>query len=292
MTRETLIIKLGALGDVLRTTPLLSRLPGKLNWVTDKKSLPLLAGHPRLRRVLTLDSRIPACDLVINLDEDERACALASKVTASRRIGARMKDGKRVYCDASAPWFDMSLISRLGKEKADALKRRNRRSYQELIFKACGFKFEGEEYWTSLVPQRGLRSRIGLEERVGDTWPGKAWPGYKALAELLFRQGLEPVFLRQRSRLFDYLADLNSCGMVVAGDTFAMHAALALRKPTVCLFTCTSPDEIHGYGRLTKIVGPDLKRNFYSREPLPDSSMPGLDEVLGAVSETATAGVP
>jgi len=48
-----------------------------------------------------------------------------------------------------------------------------------------------------------------------------------------------------------------------------MHLALALCKPTVALFTCTSPYEIYGYGRMRKIVNPRLHECFYRRDVAP-----------------------
>ena len=39
-----LIIKLGATGDVVRTTPLLRRFEGKVDWVTSAKNRTLLEG--------------------------------------------------------------------------------------------------------------------------------------------------------------------------------------------------------------------------------------------------------
>ena len=124
--RKILVIKLGALGDVLRTTPLLRRLRGSVTWVTGRAALPLLAGNPRIARL-----RTPAgfrkisrekFDWVINFDEDRRACAIAARVKAARKTGARLDRGEFTYCEASAPWFDMSLISRLGLSAADKLK--------------------------------------------------------------------------------------------------------------------------------------------------------------------------
>ena len=40
----------------------------------------------------------------------------------------------------------MSLISVHGRDKADELKLRNRRSYQDLLFEGLGLAFNGEEY--------------------------------------------------------------------------------------------------------------------------------------------------
>jgi len=291
--RETLIIKLGALGDVLRTTPLLRRLPGRVTWVTGEAALPLLAGHPRVR-VLPFRRAASALsrrfDLLVNFDEDPRACRLAARARAALRVGARLEDGNVTYCERSAPWFDMSLISRLGTRRADALKARGRLPYQDYLFAACGLRFAGEEYWLPVRPRRASNGRVALETRAGERWPAKRWAGFKPLERHLLEQGREPVLLRQRGELSRYLEDINACGVVVAADTLAMHVGLALRKRVVAIFNCTSPHEIHGYGRLVKVVNPRLRDFFYSQEPLPARAHVPLRAVTRAVEIAAAGG--
>lgn len=266
-SQETLIIKLGALGDVLRTTPLLRRLSGRVTWVTNTECLPLLAGAPGVDRVLPISQsaslRGRVFDRIINFDEDIRSCRLAASLPTRLRIGAWSQDGSISYCEASAPWFDMSLVSRLGRQTADRLKSQGRRTYQDYLFTACGLRFRGEEYVLPLSPAHA--QGVALEARVGRTWPLKAWPGFPTLAASLREKGVRVIELRPRRLLADYLDDINRASLVVAGDTLAMHVGLALRKEVVALFTCTSPDEIHGYGRLTKLVDADLAHNFYRR---------------------------
>lgn len=278
-----MIIKLGALGDVLRTTPLLRAIPGPVTWVTEDRCLPLLDGNPRIRRLLPLSAasslRAAKFDRVINFDEDPRACELAASIAARRRVGAWSSGGLVRYCAGSAPWFDMSLVSRLGRRAADRLKSLGRRAYQDYLFAACGRRFSGEEYVLPVRPVRG--ARVAVEARAGDKWPSKAWAGFPAATRLLRDLGVECFALRPRRRLADYIDDINSARAVLAGDTLGMHVALALRKTVVALFTCTSPHEIHGYGRLTKVVDPALRANFYRRDRRPSSL--SAEDVASAV---------
>ena len=47
---NTLIVKLNATGDVVRTTPLLRCLDGPVTWITARANCPLLEGvHEKLR---------------------------------------------------------------------------------------------------------------------------------------------------------------------------------------------------------------------------------------------------
>ena len=268
--RNTLIIKLGALGDVLRTTPLLRCCKGPVTWITEPEAFPLLAGNPRIQRLLPITAaatvRRHAFDILVNFDEDERACRLAAETRARRKVGARLQDGFKTYCPASAPWFDMSLISRLGPARADRLKTRGRRCYQHYLFQACGLQFRGEEYLLPLNPAAISRSIVALETRVGDKWPAKAWSRFPELSCALQHEGFSVTMLRQKSTLAQYLADINRCGLLVAGDTLAMHVGLALRKAVVALFNCTSPHEIYGYGRMAKISHERLHDFFYRKD--------------------------
>ena len=54
------------------------------------------------------------------------------------------RDNQLAYPSDSRDWFDLSLISKDGREEADRRKLSNRRSYQELIFDNFGLGFCGE----------------------------------------------------------------------------------------------------------------------------------------------------
>ena len=292
--RKTLLIKLGALGDVVRTTPLLRRLGGRVTWVTARESLPLLRGLPGLERALKIDDArlLPreSFDLVINLDEEDAACRLATAVKARHKAGPRFEGGRKVYCRASAPLFDRSLISRLGRRRADALKLRGRLSYQQMAFRACGLRFRGEEPLLPPRPAARASRLIGLETRVGERWPAKAWDGWEEVAAALTARGWQVRRLTPRPTIARYLKDIEECAVVASGDTLAMHAALALGKPTVALFLVTSPAEIHGYGRLTKLVHPQLSRHFYRTDRVPGlSGGIAAERVVAAVARAYAA---
>lgn len=258
---------------MLRTTPLLRRLPGSVTWITGRPALPLLAGNRRIARLSTPDScrgiLREKFDWVINFDEDRRACAMAAAVNAPKKTGALLASGKVTYCSDSAPWFDLSLISRLGPRKADSLKYKAKKPYQHYLFKACGLSFNGEEYMLPPHPRSAFRPLVAIEARTGARWPVKNWQGCLELAALLKKNGMECLILRQRRRLCDYVSDINRCALLVSGDTLAMHIALALRKHVTAVFNCTSPWEIYGYGRLDKIIHPELRELFYSTRPFP-----------------------
>src|SRR3989338_907776 len=274
---NTLIIKLGAMGDVLRTTPLLRVIKGNVYWITQKECIPLLAPNNNLKKVIDINYaqeqlRNISFDLVICLDDDIKAAELATKFYDGSLIGSFVDaSGRLTYTGSSKEWFDMGLISKLGKEKCDDLKKRNSKTYQEIIFGMIGKEFKGEEY---LINFNGKLKKnknkeevlIGIESRADDRWPTKQWNKYEQLGEILRKDGLRVKFFQQKETIHDYINDLDDCDLIITGDTLALHIALALEIKVVAIFTCTSPAEIYDYSRMVKVVSPELDKAFYNTE--------------------------
>ena len=270
---KILIIKIGALGDVVRTTPILRALKGEITWVTDPAAFPLLEGNPAVRRVVDVRRAGALAGeryrLALNLDEEPLACRIASDVKKRELVGAYAGNSGPAYTDSSAPWFDMGLISRFGKKAADRKKWENRRTYQELMFGMLGLEFRGEEYLLPETPppEEAVPDLIGLETRSGDRWKGKRWARFGGFEKLLEERKRASFRFRTCPTLPDFVQAVDGAAAVVTTDSLAMHLALALKKKTVALFTCTSFHEIHGYGRMEKVVSPEIERYFYADDP-------------------------
>ena len=292
---NTLIIKLGAMGDVLRTTPLLRVISGNVYWITQKECIPLLTIGNNFKKIIDVDYaerelRNMSFDLVMCLDDDIKAAELVTKFNSGSLIGSFVDvSGKVSYTDSSKEWFDMGLISKLGKQNADDLKKRNSKTYQEIIFGMIGKEFRGEEY---VVNFNGKYKRdkkkegvlIGIEGRSDKRWPTKQWNKYDQLGEALRRDGLRVRFFQQKEKINEYINDLTECDLIITGDTLALHIALALGIKSVSIFTCTSPMEIYDYGRTVKIISPLLERAFYCREYIKEAvEAISLDTIYKAV---------
>ena len=270
---DTLIIKLGATGDVVRTTPLLRRLDGSVTWLTASKNKALIEGLSGAQTELCaiawedrsrLEGR--SFDLVINLEDDLDTAAVLKTVRWGRLFGAYPDDQNRMmYTRDASDWFDLSLISVYGREKADELKFLNRRSYQEFVFAGLGFQFTGEAYLLPPTPVSDLQGDVAIASEAGPVWPMKKWAHYDWLKSELERRGLKVNFLPTRPTLLQHLADVRGHRCLVSGDSLPMHLALGSNIPTVALFNCTSPWEIYDYGILTKLVSPLLGEFFYKR---------------------------
>lgn len=207
MGKRILIVKLGAIGDVLRTTPLLTGLKktyprSHITWVVDKEAHPLLKHNPRIDRLLLFDfpSTFPleleTFDLAIGLEKEPRGAALVSKVRAEVKRGFGLAPEGNVHPlnRASEYAFFLGL--------SDELKfHHNRKSYPELIFEIAELEYGGEEYLLALAPEdiafaegfaRKARLKegegvIGLNTGAGGVFANKAWTveGYAELIKKL-----------------------------------------------------------------------------------------------------------
>jgi heptosyltransferase-2 len=274
------IIKIGATGDVVRTTVLLRLfINDDITWITAAKNIEVLPQHmPNLSRIVAIEaiqeSGVLAehFDYVISLDDDILCAKVASLLVTNSLFGAYCQDEKVVYTHSANEWFDMGLSSRLGKEAADNLKWQNTHSYQDILFRMLGYQFVGEEYCIreEIIAQPHTMV-VGIEARAGDRWPTKRWDKYTELADRLRQDGYECIFFKDRATIKEYIKDIAGTSLVITGDTLGMHIALALRIPVVTLFTCTSAVEIYGYGRMEKIVSPHLQSAFYKTDYIPEA---------------------
>jgi ADP-heptose:LPS heptosyltransferase len=267
---NTLIIKLGATGDVVRTTPLLRRLSGPITWLTVVKNAALLEGLQKDMRCFSWKERERALDthydLAINLEDTLDVAQFLKTVRCSEIFGAHVDSENSLrYTENSRRWFDLSLISSYGRQQADRLKLLNRQTYQEMIFSGLGFRFTGDAYLLPEPVETGLLGDVAIAAEAGPIWPMKQWAYYGQLTQLLERQGLTVNVLPERSSLLEHLADVRNHKCLVGGDSLPMHFALGTATPCVTLFTCTSPWEIYDYGVQKKIVSPLLEEFFYKR---------------------------
>ena len=115
-----LILKLGATGDVVRTTTLLRRLDGAVTWITAEKNKTLLHGIDRDVRCFSWEDRAQATDrpydLVINLEDETEVSSFlpAGRACRSARSPAA---GLSRFCAfapaAFAQFAPLALLRRL-----------------------------------------------------------------------------------------------------------------------------------------------------------------------------------
>jgi len=206
--RRILIIKLAALGDVLRTTPLLHGLRRAhpdchITWVTEPNVIPMLQGVAGIDRLMTcgwetvLQLRHESFDQVYCFDKEPKATGLAVEVQARERIGF----GLSRYGNVMPLSPNSEYIFELGIN--DDLKfRRNTKTYPELIYECAGLPYpEPQEYLfpdlsTELAAGRefleslGVRPgdlKVGLNTGAGRVFATKKWTeaGFVELSDRL-----------------------------------------------------------------------------------------------------------
>ena len=308
---KILIIKLGALGDVLRTTPILHAIKEKypdseISWITKEESKDILENNPKINKVFTLPYKNnETFDILFNYDIDDEAIKLASNIRAKKRYGFYNNEGYPAASNMGAEDYLNTLFD-------DESKRNNEKTYQESIYHISGMillpgvrpaiprpdlilKKEDESYSNKFCVENNLYNKnlIGIHIGASSRWPSKAWSKDKVkefiiklkdrdyniivfagsnekeyqenLVKELNEQGIKVYHNNPSNSIKEFASLVKLCKIMVCSDSFALHISLALNIKTIGLFFCTSPDEIEGYGILTKIKSPLLHKFFPER---------------------------
>lgn len=265
---KILIINIGPYGDVLRTTILLNEFKeDEVYWLTSENNKDILKSKyiKRLFFIENFDYDIFNFyfDKVISLNEEY--CDITNNLKYKQLIGVFKNVDEIDYTEDSSYWFDMSLISKLGKEKANDLKKDNRLSYNQILIEMVGGKWIEQKYILDVEKLEG--TKIGLIVDVEGIWKSKKWNYFDPLNfALRTTDGFEVKNLAMRDNILEHIQDINECDLIVCPDTFGMHIGIALEKKVIALFNSTSPHEIYDYGKLVKIVSPLYETFFYTKE--------------------------
>lgn len=286
-----LIIKLGAIGDVIRTTTLLHRLKkdfpkSKIWWLTltpeilpdevDKKLL------FNLNSVLTL--REINFNLLINLDKDSEACALTSQLNAKVKRGFILKNG------VCAP-IDKHAKNKYFTGLFDDVSKANKKSYQKEIFEICNFTFNGEKY---ILPKKDFSDKkwifeknkkvVGLNTGCGLRWPTRLWSdeNWIITAKTLLKNGFEVIILggeqedlknkkiakKSGAKYFGFynlekfISLVDKCDLVVTAVSMTMHLTIGLNKKIILFNNIFNKHEFELYS-LGEIVEPESQCECY-----------------------------
>jgi len=291
-----LIIKLGAIGDVIRSTPLVTRFrnlfPGAhITWITltpdilPKDKIDKIYSFNHLSVYSILHQKF---DIAINLDKEIEACSLLADVEAETKFGFTWKDD---HIAAATPQAEHKLITGF----FDNLSKANTKSYLEEIFEICGLDFQGEEYllnynkglaekWNFLKTQAGGKKIIGLNTGCGKRWLTRLWPSayWVELIGKLQAKGYYPILLggpdedamnreyaKQTSAYYpgtfsleEFIALTSQCDVVLTAVSMMMHIATGLKVPMVLFNNIFNRNEFELYGRGV-IVEPETGCDCY-----------------------------
>jgi len=183
-----LIVKKGALGDVIRTSYFARAIKEspksdtQITWLTAPASLPLLQFNPWIDRLVTTfeECNIESYDRIYSLDDEiETLQSVASLLSLSISGAYLDKDGPQ-YTDDTAEWFDMGLLSRFGKSSADELKKANTKGHAEIFSRIFDVPHVEPGFYGSSSEEKWARQwlkenyfHVAINPFAGGRWPSK-----------------------------------------------------------------------------------------------------------------------
>ena len=279
-----LVVKLGAIGDVIRATPLLTKYRKEYDnchftWVTHS---PQVVPKDEIDVIYKWSASSVSIlanqefDIAINLDKDKEACMLLTHVSAREKFGFIWKDG---HINTATDKAEHKLITGL----FDHISKNNTKNYLEEIFEICHFEFNKEEYMINLNESLSNKwneelgklakgkTIIGLNTGCGERWKTRLWPkeywvelikdlekqGYFCLLmggpdedemNKYYQSQTEATYLGTFS-LEEFIAITNNTEIIVTPVSMMMHIALALKKQMMLFHNIFNVHEFELYGR-------------------------------------------
>ncbi|MBN8704311.1 MAG: glycosyltransferase family 9 protein [Bacteroidetes bacterium] len=283
VTKRILIIKLGAIGDVIRTSPLVQKYrqvyPGcHISWITLS---PEVVPSKTVDKIYKFEFKSVYAlthqkfDIAINLDKDVEACSLLEDVYAIEKYGFTMQDGH------------VTVANHLAEHKFitgmfDNISKTNTMNYMEEIFEICGFTFNKEPYvlelnpaydgiWGDLKSRASGKKIIGLNTGCGERWLTRLWPEayWIELIKNIQAAGHFPLLLggpaedAQNKKyaeatgafypgtfpLQQFFSLTNQCDVILTAVSMMMHIAIGLNIPQVLFVNIFNVHEFELYGK-------------------------------------------
>ncbi|MDR3071075.1 MAG: glycosyltransferase family 9 protein [Endomicrobium sp.] len=193
-TTRILIIKLGAMGDVLRTTFLLHGLKEMyrdsiISWIVDKNSAAALENNTLIDTIVFNDENTEKYlinnffDIVINLDLAHESLSLTKLSNKSKFFGFTVDDNRNIVAsnDFAQQWLKMSAY--------DQLKKTNTLTYQYWMSKIANVPKDDYEIIVPLLEKSIKKAEqffrdnnishnkeiIGINPGAGKRWNLKKW---------------------------------------------------------------------------------------------------------------------
>ncbi len=277
--KKILIIKLGAMGDVIRTTPLITRYKSlypnaKFTWIT---LFPDILPKGEIHEIYKLNTEAilyvqnTHWDIAINLDKEKEASGLLKMVSADEKFGFILKDGvTQPVNDLANHKFLTGLF--------DDVSQQNTKNYCTEIFELCGMEYSGEPYLLDNHADKGYawnlpsdKKIIGLNTGCGDRWTTRLWSIEKwvELVQKIQAKGNFPLLLggaQEHERnlkiqelsgatylghfsLKEFINLIDHCDAVVTQVTMGMHLTLGLGKRIVLMNNIFNPHEFDLFGK-------------------------------------------
>ncbi len=299
-----LIVRLGAMGDIIHTLPAAASLrasfpSARITWVVEPRWMPLLEDNPSIDRALPFDRgrggffesvralRSEAYDLAVDFQGLIKSAVVARLARPARLVGF----GRAIAREGPATWLYSETVASGSTHTVD----------MRLDLAAAA----GASNLVHAFPLPEGRAEGDLP--VGDFvlasplagWRSKQWPieHYRELATRLLRELGMPLVLNGPPDAFGELASVPDahphvsgiCGLihatrraaaVIGVDSGPLHIAAALHKPGVAIFGPTDPARNGPYCDSLQVLRAPDAVTTYKRGGEPDASMrqvlPGL----------------
>lgn len=191
-SKRIIIIKLDAVGDVLRTTSILPSIKDKypdseIIWITKQRSFDVLQDNVLIDEIyFDTDDLQPLYndeyDIAINLDSGHESCTIMNSIIANQRFGYELVNNRSYPVNEFAnEWYWMGVD--------DTFKKANKKTYHQLIHEICGLEYNGAKPSLGVSPAvrnlaRQLKEKYDLgyySEFIlinlggGNRWQYKKW---------------------------------------------------------------------------------------------------------------------
>lgn len=124
-----------------------------------------------------------------------------------------------------------------------------------LVAIAPGARWETKRW----LPQRYAATTDALAEQCGARCVLLGSPDERQLCEMIATQSqADPLVLAGRTSIAEMAAVINRADLLICHDSAAMHVAVALRKPLVCITGPTNPQRTGPYRRAGDVIRLDL----------------------------------
>lgn len=308
-----LILRMGALGDIIHTLPAVSALreslpKAKIDWLVDQKWSPILEGNPCVDSVITMNRsswtnviaatrrlRRAHYSMAIDFQSLYRSAILGWASGAKRRVGfdahySRESGAALFYTEVIAPRSAHKVEHNLELAAAAGANRSEARFPLPAVPEATEkvkqiLAANGVSEYFVLSPGGGWGSKCWPAERYGELhralakrygWRGVVsfGPAESDLAEAVRRVAGEPAPLVEMFDLRQLIALLRGAKLVIAGDTGPLHLASALGAPVVGLYGPTDPARNGPYSPRDIVVRKARpEETTYRRDNTPSSTM-------------------
>ena len=316
-SRDTiLVIRLGAMGDVLHAIPAVASLKlsfpeKKIFWLVSAKWMPLLEGNPSIDELVSFERE--GLGSFINLSQRLRQIkpetAIDFQGLLQSAILGRLARAQNFY------GFDRSvarepLASRLYGHRIYVTGPHRIERNLQLVSAAGALSLTTDSWIPPGLPEGQLPAQPFVLASPFAGWASKQWPLdlYNQLGRELKRRGLElvmnvpPQRVAETSSLTEVevhtssltgLVDATRRATAVVGvDSGPLHLAAALKKPGVALFGPTDPAQTGPFRSPMIVVRDERAQTTYKRGSKIDQSMANISpqEVADALMTSLESG--